>query len=91
MAVLGVAPHETRVAIHGCHAIPASRRSRTDVTTGDGREAKTGATVACTTGWLSDQAVPDCSKKFDGSETRPPFDFRLGPARSFRAGTTWRE
>jgi FKBP-type peptidyl-prolyl cis-trans isomerase FkpA len=54
---------------------------KTDVTTGDGPEAKTGATVRVHyTGWLYDQAAADHrGKKFDSSkDSGPPFDFRLG-------------
>ena len=54
---------------------------KTDITTGGGAEAKTGATVRVHyTGWLYDQAAPDHrGKQFDSSkDSGTPFDFRLG-------------
>jgi FKBP-type peptidyl-prolyl cis-trans isomerase len=54
---------------------------KTDVATGDGREATTGSRVFVHyTGWLYDQAAPDHrGKKFDSSrDGGAPFDFRLG-------------
>jgi FKBP-type peptidyl-prolyl cis-trans isomerase FkpA len=54
---------------------------KTDIATGDGLEAKTGATVRLHyTGWLFDQAAPDHrGRKFDSSkDSGTPFDFRLG-------------